>query len=295
MGNQATTIEEQLALLQSRGMSISDEDKAKEVLLDIGYFRLGFYCFPLEKSYPQKNNRTHDYKEGTSFDDVVKLYYFDYNLRGLLLKYINRIEINFRTFLTYTVSNAFPKSPTWFADPSIVMNSYANKFSEKVYDDKFKLNPVIKRHHTKHINDRYAPAWKTIEFMTLGSVYVLFQSLRDNELKRVISSHFGINNVDVFENYIETIRTIRNICAHGGVLFDTSLAKSIKRGPAGKMDGQNHHNLNGAIQVIHYMLNQVSVNRATDMQAELKALFDKYKAFPTVQKILKEATGIEEN
>lgn len=293
MGNQATTVEEQLALLKSRGMSIKDEAKAKEVLLDIGYFRLGFYCFPLEKSYPTKRHRTHEYKEDTSFDDVVKLYYFDYNLRGLLLKYINRIEINFRTFLTYTVSNAYPKSPTWFADPFIVMNSYANNFSDKVYDDNFKRNPVIKRHHAKHINDRYAPAWKTIEFMTLGSVSILYKSLRDSNLKEEISAHFSVNNVSVFENYIETVLTIRNICAHGGVLFDISMAKSIKRGPAGRMEDQNHHNLNGAFQVIHYMLNQVSVNRANDMKTELKNLIDKYNKYPTVRRILKDATGME--
>lgn len=294
MGNQATTVEKQIRILKSRGMLISDEKKAKEVLLDVGYFRLGFYCFPHEKSYPQKCNRTHEYRSGTSFDDIVKLYYFDCNLRILLQKYINRIEINFRTFLTYTVSNAYPQSPTWFADPSIVRSSYANTFTQKVYDDKFKLNPVIKRHNAKHLNDRYAPAWKTIEFMTLGAVFVLFQSLRDNNLKRTISDHFGIRFVGIFENYIETIRIIRNICAHGAVLFDTPMAKSIQRGPAGKMIGKDHHNLNGAIQVIHYMLKQVSVNRANDMKTELKSLFDKYKAYPEVQKIIKEATGIEE-
>lgn len=39
----ATTIDEQIAKLLSRGMVIDDVEKAKENLLDIGYFRLGFY------------------------------------------------------------------------------------------------------------------------------------------------------------------------------------------------------------------------------------------------------------
>lgn len=294
MGKQATNIEEQLALFKSRGMHISDAEKAKEVLLDIGYFRLGFYSFPFEISYPNKISRTHEYRDNSTFDDIVILYYFDYNLRGILLKYINRIEINFRTFLTYTVSNAFPQSSTWFADPSIVKYSYASSFPQKVYDDKFKLNPVIKRHHVKYLNDRYAPAWKTIEFMTLGAVFVLFQALKDEKLKREISAHFGVRQVAVFENYVEIIRTIRNTCAHGGVLYDTAMAKSIMRGPAGKMDGKNHHNLNGALLVIRYMVNQVSVNRANDLKEELKTLFYKYREYPTVQKILKETTGIED-
>ena len=79
----ATNIDEQIALLRSRGMSIDDEGKSKEILLDIGYYRLGFYCFPFEKSYPQKQNRTHEYRDETKFIEVVDLYYFD--LRSILL------------------------------------------------------------------------------------------------------------------------------------------------------------------------------------------------------------------
>ena len=47
MGNIAKNVDEQIDLLQSRGMIINDIEKAKEVLLDVGYYRLGFYCFPM--------------------------------------------------------------------------------------------------------------------------------------------------------------------------------------------------------------------------------------------------------
>ena len=42
----ATTIEEQIKRLRDRNVTIVDEEKAKENLLDIGYYRLGFYFFP---------------------------------------------------------------------------------------------------------------------------------------------------------------------------------------------------------------------------------------------------------
>ena len=42
----ATTIDEQIAKLRKRGLTISDEGKAREILSDIGYYRLGFYWFP---------------------------------------------------------------------------------------------------------------------------------------------------------------------------------------------------------------------------------------------------------
>lgn len=43
----ATTIEQQIEILEKRGMTIPDKQKASEILLDIGYFRLGFYFVPL--------------------------------------------------------------------------------------------------------------------------------------------------------------------------------------------------------------------------------------------------------
>lgn len=87
-GKIAIDVSEQIDLLESRGMVITDRDKAQEVLLDIGYYRLGFYWFPFEKTYPNKNRRTHQFREGTNFDYIVKLYYFDFNLRNILTKYL---------------------------------------------------------------------------------------------------------------------------------------------------------------------------------------------------------------
>ena len=41
MGQKAISIDEQIQLLHSRGIVINNEEKAKEVLFDVGYFRLG--------------------------------------------------------------------------------------------------------------------------------------------------------------------------------------------------------------------------------------------------------------
>lgn len=143
---QATTIEEQIKLLKERGVTIENEAKAKENLLDIGFYRLGFYSFPFEKTFPKLDNRDHQVKEGTGFQDIVSLYYFDYDLRNILLNYLNRIEVNLRTYIVYTVSNYYKSSPTWFADPNVVNKSYVDSFEEKVYKT-IRENPVIKRHH----------------------------------------------------------------------------------------------------------------------------------------------------
>ena len=64
---QATSIEEQITKLKNRGIIIVDENKAEEILLDIGYYRLGFYSFPFEENYPYKKKRTHKYTDNTNF------------------------------------------------------------------------------------------------------------------------------------------------------------------------------------------------------------------------------------
>lgn len=186
-------------------MTIDNVKKAKEVLFDVGYFRLGFYWFPFELSYPEKNNRDHKFKASANFDDAVKLYYFDFKLRSILLKAISRIEIAFRTKVIYLVSNDNQSKPTWFADPSVVSSKQAREFKEKVYDDLVAHYPVIAMHHRHHINDIYAPAWKTMEFMTLGAVLHLFRSIKDENIKQKVAAEFNIRHLAIFINYMELI------------------------------------------------------------------------------------------
>jgi abortive infection bacteriophage resistance protein len=122
---QATTVEQQIAILEQRGMTIDTEhQKTKEILSDIGYFRLGFYCFPFEETYPNRKKRTHKYKPGTKFSDVVSLYYLDADLRKILAYHLNRIEINFRTNIIYTVSNHYINNNIWFIDPTAVEKKF---------------------------------------------------------------------------------------------------------------------------------------------------------------------------
>ena len=156
-----TTIKEQIQLLKSRNMIISDEAKAEEILSDVGYYRLGLYWFPFEKDNKSKN-RKHTFLPDTHFDDIIKLYYFDQDLRNCIAKYLFRIEVDFKTNLVYTVSNHYKDNPIWFADDRCVKKDFIENQFNCIYD-RIKSNyTVIKKHHDKYRNDRFAPAWKTI-------------------------------------------------------------------------------------------------------------------------------------
>lgn len=294
MGNIAKTVDEQISLLQSRGMIIDNIEKAKEVLLDVGYYRLGFYWFPFEKSFPQKHHRVHKFKEKTDFDDAVKLYYFDFNLRNILLKPLSRIEIAFRTKVIYYVSNYYRESPTWFVDPTIVSKFQANTFERKVYKQILETTPVIALHHKHHINDKFAPAWKTLEFMTFGEVLHLFNSIKDENIKLQVANGFGVKKLVTFVNYLNLVKDLRNTCAHGNVLYDFTPEKSIRKGPAMMKGIGNNQNLNGALRVVLFFMKEISENRYNELVAEIDDLIGKYSQRKSVDMILNKISGLDE-
>ena len=294
MGRKAITLDEQIALLRSRNMTISDELKSKEILFDIGYFRMGFYWFPFEKTYPNKHHRTHLFKDGTNFNDAVELYYFDFNLRNILLKPLSRIEIAFRTKVAYIISNYYKDSPTWFVDITVVSKQQACSFENRVYQPILDKVQIISMHHRHHINDRFAPAWKTLEFMTLGEMVHLFKSIKNEDLKLQIANYFGIKKLVTFENYLELVKELRNTCAHGNVLYDFTPERSIRKGPAMKKGIGENQNLNGALRIILFMMKQISENRYNDLIKDIDMLILEYSKYPVIEDILSSISGLNQ-
>lgn len=286
MGKVATTVEQQIEKLKKRGMEMDlGEEKAKEILLDIGYYRLGFYWNPFEI------DKNHNLEKGTKFSNVVKLYYLDIDLKHILSKAINRIEINFKTQLIYYASTKYDKNATWFADKKIVSSHYVNKFPD-YYTHKFKSeNRPIKKHHKKYPNEIYAPAWKTLEFLTFGSVITLYISLYNRALKETISKQYDIKSIKVFENFLLTILFIRNICAHSDLLFDSNTPKEISTTPIIKFNNNNRHCLDSSIKVILYFLKQISNSRHEIISREIKELFEKFKDNDLIKKIITDKIG----
>ena len=291
MTKRATTLDEQIVLLRKRGVEIASEEKAKECLLDIGYYRLCSYLFPFEKSYPCLVNRTHEMVAGTKLSDAVALYYFDFDLRNILNRYIGRIEVAIRTYITYTISNKYRNSPTWFVNPNVMSAAFISNFDD-IYQT-IKKKSVIKRPHQKYENDKYAPAWKTIEFMTFGNIESLYENLNNLGDKLEICRHFGVNQTAIFENYIKTIRILRNTCAHGGILFDLKLPQSVKNGPAGHFPRLSSNNLSCTLRIVDFFIRTISINRQNEMRSLIHNAQSKlYKQNILLEDTLKKTAGV---
>ena len=286
MARKARSIEEQIKLLKKRGMIFDDEDKAEQILEDVGYYRLGFYWYHFQKDF-----KKHLFLDNTHFSTVINLYYLDVDLRFLLIKVLSRIEINLRTRIIYIVSNHYKDNPFWFADKKIMKNQFVDTL-DNFYTDIKKKNKVITEHHRKYPNDKYAPAWKTLEFMTLGSLYTLFTSLKEEEIKTAIASKYRVRNIKVFDNYFKVIRNIRNICSHTRVLYDLSYYETVVKKGVVKISDEEKNSLSAIIKVISYFLQQISANRANDFQNNLKELFLRHSDNERIMKIIKDKSKI---
>ena len=93
-------VEEQVKLLQSRGLIVPDSQRASRYLLSIGYYRFSAYCIPFEYC----RGEIHQFNANVNFDDVLELYIFDRKLRCLFWEALERVEIHSRTQWVYELT-----------------------------------------------------------------------------------------------------------------------------------------------------------------------------------------------
>jgi abortive infection bacteriophage resistance protein len=112
-------IDEQIALLKSRNLSFSNEEKAHSYLNQISYYRLSAYFLPYQLQ-KDKFNKDVDFKK------IIETYSFDRDLRLLVFDCIERIEIAIRTQITYCMS-FFYNDSHWHDNKSLFIKPYYNR------------------------------------------------------------------------------------------------------------------------------------------------------------------------
>lgn len=283
MGDKVNSINNQIEKFKERELDLScyDEAKLKEMLLDIGYYRLGFYCYYY---FDKKANK---FSKDIKISDIINLYYLDIDLKYLLLKYINRIEINFRTKLIYYVSMRYKENSRWYVDDTIMDVESIEAFKQNVYTEKFKKdNLTLKKHHIKNPEDEFAPCWKVFEYLTFGAIITIFGNIKDQSVKQIIADKYGMNDLNKFFRLLHTVRQVRNICAHSGVLFDYTLPLSVSSIPQITYNKGDRNSLDASIKVIGFFIQTISVNRYNDFQIDIKSFFDERKKDPILQQVI---------
>lgn len=286
----ATTITEQIERLKNRGMIINDEPYAKKMLDHIGYYRLGFFWFPMEQDYPERENRNHLFKNGSNFATSINVYEFDKQFRAIVTTYLQDIEVDMRAKVIYLISNIHKAHPTWFADSRFVNQNFIKAFTEK-YNREIVNNDVIKRHAKAHPNDKFAPAWKTLEYMSFGDMERLIEALKDDKEQMLIYNCYGFNEYKSFPNYIDVIRILRNYCAHEHPLFDFNFSRSFRAGKFKKaMKGKTlpqgfYSGIQGSLVLVQYFLYYLPDDKGDKFREEMKEFFAK-RITPDIESIV---------
>ncbi len=290
----ATTIDQQIEQLQARGMEMDYELKrVKDILGDIGYYRLGFYWRSFDVKHGENSKETeHRFKPGTKLSTVVNLYYLNYELRLLLLRFLHRVEINFRTKITYRLSRRYKDNPFWFCDENVMTEEYVSKFNKSIYKNIKFWNKPIKTHHRTYTDDDYAPAWKTIEFFDFGQTLNLFQELKyDFDRKMVIKDFPEFYNTNHFRTSVRSLIELRNACSHGSVLFDYKGNHTLPSIKGVKFQEQAPKNFDSQLRLLSYFVEKISSNRKVDLHKRINVLFAEFSTTPEIEEIIKNEMG----
>ena len=184
---QPINIDEQLALLQNRGLMIGDIVTAKLQLRNISYFRIASYL-----RYMEEDQLHHLYKSGSTFEQAINLYLFDKELRQLIFKAIQDIEISLRTKMIQMFS--MEHGAFWFMDSSLFKNEeFYQGCLDNIKKEVSRSNEdFIKEHSQKYTYPALPPVWKTLEVVSFGTLSKLFCLFKDNRLKKQVAREFGL-------------------------------------------------------------------------------------------------------
>lgn len=212
------SIDEQVENLKELGLIINDEEKVKEFLNDVSYFRLiKAYSIGLKK----KNDK---YYSGTTFDTIKELYLFNCNFRQALFAQIEKVEINLRCRIANYFSCKYGNFGYEDAANFENANYHANFLSEINNEiDRNSKAAFVKNFRNNYETDKI-PLYALIELLSFGTLSKFYKNMKKED-KKAVAQIYGVKYT-YLESWIEHIAFVRNICAHYGRLYNVNLSKT---------------------------------------------------------------------
>lgn len=231
---------EQLQLLESRGLIVTDKAKALDYLERIGYYRLSGYWYPfrqidIEASKDQnKPIRKNEFVQQSYFENIIDLYIFDKKLRLLALDALERIELAVRVDVAHVLgkrnNNAHQMEDCLhgnFTKKIIKKGKNAGKTEHKVWLEKYqsliyqaRREPFIE-HHKKHY-DGCVPVWVAIEIWDFGLLSRIYAGLKYED-QQLIAAKYNVASGEILEKWLRSLNFVRNVCAHHSRLWNINI------------------------------------------------------------------------
>ena len=244
------SLPQQLALLKSRGLEITDDATALSYLGRIGYYRFSAYWYSLRKTKLTQDpldqrsvvHREDAFCPGSRFQHVLELYVFDKRLRLLMLDAIERIEVSLRVAVSYQLG---AKDPFAHTKPDLLHGHFTKQIQPKTgktrhqdWLDKYKL--VLgrsKEDFVRHYKQKYGlpmPIWVSVEIWDFGMLSTFYQGMSVAD-KSAIASKYVVPDWKVMESWFRTLNFVRNVAAHHSRLWNKNLVDQPKLPAKGTM------------------------------------------------------------
>ena len=213
------TYDEQISFLsEQKQLIIEDQEYAKRILFQTGYFAL-------VNGYKRifKNPQTNKFQVGVRFEDVYGLYCFDRNLRSILLKYILICEQTIKSSLSYHFCQIYGEDQKAYLNPINYLQSenHSRIIKKLIQKMSAQLNENSSYYYIRHYVKRYqsVPFWVLVNTLTLGQVSKMY-SCQKSRVKIQICKDFGEIRENELERMLSIMTKFRNVCAHNDRLFN---------------------------------------------------------------------------
>jgi abortive infection bacteriophage resistance protein len=279
-----TTPAQQVALLCSRGMIVSDIAQAESFLTKVNYYRFCGYALHFEVM--QNGIRTHQYKPDVRFEDVCMLYEFDSELRTILFSSIEHIEVAFRTAICLEMALA-TKDSHWYLQPGLFNTSFNHQQllddAQSEFDRSREV--FILSYKQKYCAPALPPAWMLTEILPLGKWSKIYSGLkfRDNQkgiARQLNTSYFHL------QSWMHGISFLRNLCAHHSRIWNKTFPILVNLTERHKQSVLYHDRLAGFCTVMADLL--TTLGRKGEFKRQMGDLFKKYPGVPIAKLGFKE-------
>ena len=208
-----------LAVLKQRGLQVSNDKEACEILSAISYFRLACYFRPMEI-----DRQTHRFRPDATLDQVLELYKFDTNLRDVVFSATRQIEVALRARINYHFSRNH--TPFWFTQVDMATDGHLfvenlNGVDRELHRTK---EDFIKEHYERYDKPAFPPAWKTLETLSFGTLSKLYKNFVVKGEKKAVAEDFGLPQHEFLISWLESLTVLRNLCAHHARIWNRRYA-----------------------------------------------------------------------
>ncbi len=184
-----------------------------EILEKKSYYRLSGYWYPL-----LADKQNHVFKVGARFDQAYGMYCFDRDLRQLLVKEMEKIEVSVRAKMIYVFSHQF--GPFWYTCPEYFKKPQIHSETlEKIRTEFNRSDAQFIQAFKQKYSDELPPSWTAFEIISFGTISRLFSNSKPGKSKRRVADFFGLDD-RTFSSWLHGFVYIRNVCAHHSRLWN---------------------------------------------------------------------------